>query len=263
MHSQRHAPPFLHAAQLLMPMFLAVVLAACGSQKPATPESDTVSTASGENSGQVSRHAILRVPTGSRAPDGLARAISAGKADGQITHALWLDSIQDEKAGFSSVATVEFRNPEAMAAWRSANASLLALPLEMHSADLLFRVENSGRDSAVAVFQGNYMKPKVSRDAFVDFADRYMRKYLELQREADILTAYAMYLEQPAPHGTGLAFMIREHKDQETFDDRNATKDQLRVDLMARDADYKKLEDTAIEYREHVSSTRARDVPLP
>lgn len=252
----------IQAAKLLAPALLLLSLVACGGQNPVAESAAAAAPAEAAAEGQA-KHAIVRIPVESNAPDGLPAAISAGKADGTITHAVWLDSTQEEKAGFSSIAVLEFKDAAGLASWHGANASLLAPPVELRPADLLYRVENPGRDSSIAVFQGNYMDPKVSREEFTSFADRYMRKYLELQREADILTSYAMYLEHPAPAGGGLAFMLREHKDQETFDDRNSTKDRLRDDLMARDADYKSLEDTAIEYRAHVSSTRARDVPLP
>lgn len=251
----------MHSLMAGMALFAAAACSGQSSPAPTAATTDGPAAASPEASD--TRYAIIRIPVEANASDGLDTAISKGKRSGQINYALWLDSTQSEKAGFSSVVVLGFAGTDALSAWRNEAAPDLAPPAEVRLADRLYHVENPGRDSSIAVFQGNYMEPKVSRDDFSRFASDYMRKYLELQREAGILTSYSMYLEHAAPAGGGLAFMVREHTDQETFDDRNSTKDRLRDELMARDADYKKLEDTAIEYRVHLSGTRAKHVPLP
>lgn len=207
-------------------------------------------------------YALVTIPVDATAPAGLREAIQQGRSAGAITYALWLDATHTDKAGFASTAILGFDNEQALATWQEASAASLAAPTRIRQADRLFHLEKDGRDSSIAVFQANYMVPKVSPEAFADFSHRYMQKYLDLQYGADILTAYAMYVERPDASGPGRAFMMREHRDQATFDDRNSTKDRLRDELMARDADYKQLEDTAIAYRSHESSTRAKVVEL-
>gem|GEM_PF-1069756 len=263
MQRAHHTLRRLGTHSLMASMVLFAAAACSGQSSPAAAPTATDSPPTAVPETSDASYAIIRIPVEANASGGLATAVSRGKRNGQINYALWLDSTQSEKAGFSSVVVVGFAGADALSAWRNEAAPELAPPAEVHLADRLYHVENPGRDSSIAVFQGNYMEPKVSREDFSRFTEDYMRKYLELQREAGILTSYSMYLEHEAPAGSGLAFMIREHTDQHTFDDRNSTKDRLRDELMARDADYKKLEDTAIEYRVHVSGTRARHVPLP
>src|SRR5690606_16805117 len=141
-------------------------------------------------------YAVVTIPVATTAPAGLRQAIQQGRSDGAITYALWLDATHTDKAGFASTAILGFDNEQALATWKEDSAASLAAPAQIRQADRLFHVENDGRDSSIAVFQANYMIPKVSHEAFADFSDRYMLKYLDLQHGADILTAYSMYLER-------------------------------------------------------------------
>lgn len=239
--------------------FLIALTTAC-ARPSAQPEA---SIAPEPASGPPKVYAILRAPPGTVVSKDLADAIAAAHEEGLMPYALRLESTQQEKPGFSSVFVLGFKDESALSSWQQQAVPLLGTSIELLLADRLFHEENEGRDSSVAVFQGNFMQPKVDRARFASFANRYMRKYLELQREAGILTSYSMYQVRPASSGEELAFMVREHTDQSTFDDRNSVKDRLREELMARDADYKQLEDTAIQYRAHLSSTTARSVPIP
>jgi len=236
---------------------LLAVCAACGgtpapqaeTAAPATPAPATMYT-----------HAIVYAKPDSTLPAELIRSVAALYANGGIVDALHLENTQPpEKAGFSSALVLGFKDASALAAWRKSITSLLNPSVEVLLAERLFHAETAGRDSSVAVFQGNFMQPKVNRAGFADFSARYMKKYLELQRQEGILSAYAMY-QAEGEHG--LAFMMREHTNPDIFANRNPPKDRLRDELMARDADYRQLEDNAIEYRVHLSSTTARHVPL-
>jgi len=249
------AIPFLRSAVITCVLIL---FTACSESSPAQQAGSTHTPAAA----QV--YALVYAPPDHHLSTALMQSISALHADGAIPYALHLENTgPSAKAGFSAALILGFKDERELATWRGANAALLEAPVELLLVERLFHEENPGRDSSIAVFQGNFIQPKVERAQFASFSARYMRKYLELQRQEGILTSYAMYQAHSSPGGQpGLAFMMREHANQSIFDNRNPPKDRLRDELMARDADYRQLEDTAIEYRIHLNSTTARSVPI-
>jgi len=249
------AIPFLKSAFVICVL---VLCTACSGSSSSQQESSTNTATAAQ------AYAIVYAQPDRHVPEALVQSVASLHASGEIPYALHLENTgPSAKAGFSSAFILGFKSGRAFEAWRQANAALLESSVEVLQVDRLFHEENPVRDSSVAVFQGNFMQPKVERAQFASFSRRYMHKYMELQRQAGILTSYAMYQAHSSPGGEqGLAFMMREHTNQSIFDNRNPPKDRLRDELMARDADYRQLEDTAIEYRIHLNSTTARSVPI-
>jgi hypothetical protein len=227
---------------------LALALAACAPGK----NEEAAVQAVVETSEPV--YALLKVPAGETTPADLLDRVSGWQRIGQVREAVWLNSNQTDSPGFATVVTLEFPGESVYSQWESQNAATLTAAVNLKRADRLTHAETIPRDSTKAVFKANYYQPKVPPARFREFARGYIEKFMEVQRQANLLTSYSMFLERGE---RGQALLILEHLDKPTYDTVTPVKEKLRAALMERDAGYKQYEDTAANYRDAVSGTTA------
>lgn len=203
-------------------------------------------------------YVLLRIPPGEETPAGLLERVRAWQRSGAVDRAVWLSAVPSDKPAFTALVTLEFSSERSFARWHEVESEKLA-PASARRADLLTRGETVPRDSRKAVFKANYYQPKVPPEQFRQFAEGYIERFMEVQRQANLLTSYSMFLERGAD---GQALLILEHLDQATFDSVTPVKEKLRAALIERDAGYARYEETAASYRVAVSGTTAGYVPL-
>jgi len=206
-------------------------------------------------------YAVLRIPSGEAVPTDLLDRLSGWQRIGQVTSSLWLNADAQEQPAFATIVTLEFPSEGIYQQWHGENAATLGSAVEVKRADLLALARTSSRSPNGAVFKANYYRLKVPPEAFREFAKGYIEKFMEVQRQANLLTSYSLFLERGAPQDAQ-ALLILEHLDRQTFEGVSEAKEKLRVALMERDPSYAKYEQTADSYREAVSGTTAARIEV-
>lgn len=250
-------PTLLRFAWLVLATLL---LQGCGKPSDALIE-DAVATAS---QGDTSVHAIIKVPAGQVAPEGLQGKAADWRKAGIVSKALWVNSTLEERpvAGFAALLTLEFPNEQAYASWFDREGSKLPASLTVDRAEVLTQEQVAAYDPAITIFKVSYYAPKLSRELSTEWVEGYLEKYLHAQLQAGILVTYTMYLEEDAAD-KGQLLLVLQYHDATIAKEAEPIKAKLNNELAAKDANYAALAQAKERVRNTQSVTLAEYQPLP
>jgi phosphate transport system substrate-binding protein len=181
---------------------------------------------------------LVTIPAGATPPAGFGETLSAWKFSGQVATIHVLEQNQKDRAGFRTMAILEFPSEGSYEAWRKEGAPKLAAPVAWKHADVMTHAEISPRDSNRSTWIVDSYDPGMSPAAFKELADKTVAPSLYAQREGKALMRYTLYLERDTPNPR--AVLVREYRDPISFAKRGEVKGQLKV-LAETQAQYVEL----------------------
>jgi phosphate transport system substrate-binding protein len=181
---------------------------------------------------------LVTVPAGATPPASLGEMLSAWKFSGQVATIHLLEQSQKDKAGFRSLAILEFPSDGSFEAWRKEGAPRLPAPVTWKRADVMTHAEITPRDSNRSIFVVNAYDPGMTAAEFKRLVDKTVAPSLYEQRAGKALIRYSLYLERDTPNPR--AMLVREYRDPYSYGGRAEVKGQLKV-LAETQAQYTEL----------------------
>lgn len=199
---------------------------------------------------------VIVVPEGAAPPAGVPAQVAHWRQSLGADNVVWVDSVKREKrSGFASMAVLNFDTAPALETWKKMNTTLPA-PLEATVADVLAEAGTMPAPGNQPIYKISYYTLESSREAFQDWVDGYLVKYLDAQLQDDILTRYAMYLEEGEG---GRALLVLEYTDAEAEQGAEPIKAKLSEDIASKDAEYVRQ----LGLKETLRTTQSWTVAVP
>lgn len=177
---------------------------------------------------------IVVVPEGTAKPAALSGQVASWRKQLGANNVVWVDSLKrDKPSGFASMAVLNFKDSKQLDAWKKANAAALAAPLQVVAADVL--VEGGKAPKSAPIYKISYYKLTSARKDIQAWVDGYLKKYLDVQVKAGILTRYAFYLEEGKG---GRLLLVLEYADAAVEQNAEPIKEKLSDDIARVDAEY-------------------------
>ncbi|HRP74684.1 MAG TPA: hypothetical protein PKZ27_03755 [Rhodocyclaceae bacterium] len=177
---------------------------------------------------------IVVVPEGTAKPAALSTHVANWRQQIGASNVVWVDSLKrDKPSGFASMAVLNFSDPKQLKAWKKANATALSTPVEVVAANALARGGIASKSEPM--YKISYYKLTSPRKDIQAWVDGYLKKYLDAQVENDILTRYAMYLEEGKE---GRLLLVLEYTDAAIEQNAEPIKAKLSEDIARVDAEY-------------------------
>ncbi|TWT17457.1 hypothetical protein FQY83_16945 [Luteimonas marina] len=182
---------------------------------------------------------IVVVPEGTAKPAALSGQVAHWRQQLGASNVVWVDSLKrDKPSGFASMAVLNFKEPRQLEAWNKSGAAVLPASLQVVAADVLAR--GGSVPTNAPMYKISYYKPTSSRKDIQAWVDGYLKKYLDAQVENDILTRYAMYLEEGKD---GRLLLVLEYTDAAVEQHAEPIKAKLSEDIARVDAEYARQSD--------------------
>lgn len=199
---------------------------------------------------------VIVVPEGATPAAGVPAQVEHWRKSLGVDNVVWVDSVKREKrSGFASMAVLNFDAVPALQAWRQ-TSTVLPAPLQATVADVLAKAGTMPAPGSQPIYKISYYTLESTREAFQDWVDGYLVKYLDAQLENDILTRYAMYLEQGEG---GRALLVLEYTDAEAEQGAEPIKAKLSEDIASKDAEYVRQ----LGLKETLRTTQSWTVAVP
>ncbi|PZQ33398.1 MAG: hypothetical protein DI562_01870 [Stenotrophomonas acidaminiphila] len=200
---------------------------------------------------------ILVVPEGTAKPEALSGHVAKWRTELGAQNVVWVDSVKREKpSGFGAMAVLNFNDAAQFAEWQAKHAAAIGAPIKATPVDVLTEGGAAPAAGSQPVYKISYYTLTSSREAFQAWVDGYLTKYLEAQRTNNILTRYAMYLEQGQG---GRALLVLEYTDAKTEQAAEPIKEKLSQDIARADAEYTRQ----FELKESLRTTQSWTLAVP
>lgn len=211
----------------------------------------------GLQAAQAADDLILVVPEGTTKPAALSGHVAQWRTELGAQNVVWVDSVKREKpSGFGAMAVLNFNDAAQLEAWQAKHTAAIGAPIKATPADVLTEGGTAPAAGSQPVYKISYYTLTSSREAFQAWVDGYLTKYLEAQRTNNILTRYAMYLEQGQG---GRALLVLEYTDAKTEQAAEPIKEKLSQDIARVDAEYTRQ----FELKESLRTTQSWTLAVP
>ena len=207
-------------------------------------------------------HVLLVTPAGSTTAATLPDLLATWRQSGIVSNAVLLEQNQPKQAGFESLTLLEFPSAESYERWQKDEASKIPAPLTLRAADVIIHGEVYPRDSNKSVFLVNTYKVLVPAERYKEFVKQYILPNLLDQKAAKLLLRYTMYLDS-APGQEAQATLVMEYRDSVAYSRRDPQHDEFVKSMAAKDATWKKWDDTQDSVRKNLTRTVSNYVELP
>lgn len=202
-------------------------------------------------------HAIVTFPqTTTITPDSQARVESWKRAGLTSRSQLLAAQPGQDKAGFSSILLLDFRNEKAYAQWYEQAKKELDANARIRRADVVRSDGKAPPTVAAAVYVVSFYDTLVEPAAYKTYTDQYILPNMHSQQRFGVMARYAMYLERESNGTKGRSILVMEYKDKDAFARREEVKDKGAKKLL-ENPQWKQYNGTKSTIRTHTSETVA------
>lgn len=248
---------------LLWLMAAVLPLAACGN-KPA-PEPAAAATAPEPadklSAPPVPAYAIITVPVA-----GDPAVITPVVASATDANVLVLEKLPKQIAEtgikspfFSTLAVVKFSSEEQLEHWYGPAAVALGNKASIKRADLVVADGVSATPRPEAYFAVNLYETLIPADQYKAYTSTYITPNMANQKNSGVMSSYAMYVERADGDSKPRSILLKEYASEKSFGESEAVKDAYKRDVLLKDAEWKRIDETKATIRTDLNETLARN----
>lgn len=240
------------------------LLAACG-QKSETPAAAAPLASEAAPAAVASDpvFALLTVPVDSTPPaDYDARIATLRQAPG-VANVLELQAQPGtEPAGFQSLAVARFKDEGSLDAWLSGDGARSDAALKIRRADVL--AHDAGEGAAAAATNSfyviNHYEALVSPADYEVYTQKYVVPNMAHQKSTGAMLGYTMYIEREPDSAKPMAVLVKQYVSPEEHTRAEEAKEAYKRDVLLKQTEWKRINDTKSGVRNDVTETLARPV---
>lgn len=207
-------------------------------------------------------HAIVTHPDGAEITRSYQDILNGWRGARLVSNAQLLAARPgQEKAGFSTVTLLDFRNEKAYATWYQKASKQLGLSARIRRADLVRGEGKAPAASDEPVYVVSFYDTLVSPEAYKTYTDRYILPNMHSQQGFGVMGRYAMYLEREPDGAKRRSVLVMEYMNEAAFAQRDEVKKKGSKVLLT-DPQWKRYNEIKNTIRTHTSEAVANSVRL-
>ena len=240
-------------------VFACVLVAACSGKAVDTEKSSTNTAPASTSAVSEPAHALVTVPAGTTMPaDFGERMVAVRQFPGALGVTILNAQPGPGPAGFQSLAVVDFRDEASLQQWMK---TLADAGVQARQADILAHdaSDSAAAASATSYYAVNHYEVLVTPAEYSDYTGKYIVPNMAHQKSTGALLAYTMYIERAAPGEHPKSVLVKQYGSPEEQARGEAAKEIYKKDVLMKQPEWKRINDTKTAIRNDLTETFARE----